>query len=85
MALQSQSQKKIGTPKEVPVLTDGPAPAAGFANKQMVVALTFGAAVGTKPHGAEASPIQSDVKVAMASGLKNGSGSFGSFGTIGLH
>ena len=77
--------KELCAPKKFAVLTNGPAPTAGFANKRMEVALTFGAAAGAKADRSKTGTVHSEIEDAAALRAKDSKGSCGGLGGIRLH
>ena len=76
---------EFGSPKELSVLADAPAPAAGFANKGVVVAFSLGTGAGSKTDWSQTSALHGKVKGADAIGAQKGQGNLGCFGVVWLH
>lgn len=77
--------KEFGAPKELAILTDGPAATARFTDKGMIVPFSFGAAARAKSYWAEAGTVHGEVEGTCSAGTKEGKGELGRVGMIGLH
>ena len=77
--------KEFRSPKEFPILADGPASTSGFTNKRVKMAFSLAAAARAKSNRAQASSVHSEVEGAYAIGVEQRKRHNRSFRVVGLH
>jgi hypothetical protein len=77
--------KEFRSPKEFPILADGPASTSGFTNKRVKMAFSLAAAARAKSNRAQASSVHSEVESADTIGTEQRKRYFRSFRVVWLH
>ena len=77
--------KEFRTPKEFPILANGPTTTSGLTNERVKMAFSLAAAARAKSNRAQASSVHSEVEGAYAIGVEQRKRHNRSFGVVGLH